>query len=792
MTTAFESTLTPDRITRRRIGVMTFVIFVTGIPSLLMADLLWGTPLTGWAGLVWLLFTVLFALVAFGAAHAFFGFVVRRQGGDPCSITHSLPPAEEGTVPLAPTAIVFPVYNEPVERTFAGLQAVYRTVERTGQLQHFHFFVLSDSNNPDHWVEEELEWARLVAELGAAGRFYYRRRRVNSNKKAGNVADFCRRWGRRYRYMFVLDADSLMSGDTMVRLVRLMERNPQTGLIQTAPVLIRAQTLFGRALQFAFRLYGPLFQAGLNYWQLGEGNYWGHNAIIRLAPFIKHCALPGLPGREPFGGQIMSHDFVEAALLRRAGWAVWLAPDLPGSYEELPPTLIDFARRDRRWCQGNLQHIWILFARGLHGISRVHLFLGIFAYGASLLWLGSLLLGTLLAIGFARTGLTWLPDPALADVIGISAGGQAVSLTLFTFALLFAPKLMAVIDLGCQAGGSAAFGGRARLVLGMLVETFLSILLAPVMMLFQVKFVLATIFGRGVRWAAQRRDGYTTWREAITTHAGHTAIGLAWAALLAVFAPKLLPWMAPVLLGLVLSIPFSQFTGRESLGRRARRRGILATPEELDPPSELREVAAATPCDRAAAPGAEGLPRAVLEPYANALHCSLQRERPRQSPATRRYLEMLQEKLLRGGPAALRPAEKIALLADPVAMERLHREVWTRPPDGLADCWRTGLGVCRTWDRKLEIGPRIVPPNFPSRAATSFSPFAAHGSWQSEPQVGCAPLWSVGQISGGGIKVAGASCSRVRTGAGSSRYFQTLSLDRSCSDCLKFVSHPPL
>jgi membrane glycosyltransferase len=679
--------ITAARITRRRLGVLTFVLIVTGTASFMMADLLWGMPLDGWNWVVWALFTALFSLVAFGAAHAIFGFIVRRQGGDPCAITRSIPPDEEPEIPLAPTALVFPVFNEPAARTFAGVQAIYRSLERTGQAAHFHFFVLSDSNDPDRWVEEEVAWARLVARLGAGGRLFYRRRRVNSHKKAGNIADFCRRWGRRYRYMVVLDADSVMSGETIVRLVRLMERNPRSGLIQTAPRLIRARTLFARALQFAFSLYGPIFQAGLNYWQLAEGNYWGHNAIIRLGPFIQHCALPSLPGREPFGGKILSHDFVEAALLRRAGWAVWLAADLPGSYEELPPTLIDFAKRDRRWCQGNLQHFWVLFARGLHGISRVHLFLGVFAYSSSLLWLMSLALGSLLAIGFTRTGLTWLPKPALVEFLGISPSWQAAVLTACTFVLLFGPKTLAVIDLSCEPGGLAAYGGRRRVMAGMMIESLLSLLLAPVLMLFHVNFVLSTLFGRGVRWVTQRRHGLTTWREAIVTHGRHTAIGVAWTVLLAVFAPSLLPWMSPVLLGLLLSIPFSHFTSRETLGLAARRRGLLVTPEELNPPPELHEVAVLSALGTQVEEPAGGFALAIVNPLANAVHASLQRERPNQSPATRRYLDALAKKLLSEGPAALRTTDKMALLSDHPSVRQLHRAVWTRPPGELAGYW---------------------------------------------------------------------------------------------------------
>jgi membrane glycosyltransferase len=717
MDPAFQALLTPERITRRRMGVLTFVVFFTGAASLLMADLLWGSPLKTWAGLVWLLFTVLFAFVAFGAAHAFFGFMVRRRrNGDPCAILRSLPAGGEAAVPLAPTAIVMPVYNESPDRIFAGLEAIYRSVERTGQLDHFHFFILSDSTKPDQWVDEELGWAKLVRTLGAGGRIFYRRRLVNSNKKAGNIADFCRRWGRSYRYMLVLDADSIMAGDTIVKLVRLMEHNPGAGLIQTAPSIVRGRTVFSRALQFASRLYGPIFQAGLNYWQMGESNYWGHNAVIRLAPFIAHCALPPLPGREPFGGKILSHDFVEAALLRRAGWSVWLATDLGGSYEEMPPTLIDYAGRDRRWCQGNLQHFWILFARGLHGISRVHFSLGIFAYTSSLLWLLSLLLGTLLAVGFTRTGLTWLPEPALADLIGQSAGRQAGALAMFTFVLLLAPKVLAVLDRARQPGGLAGFGGPGRAWGSILVETLMSSLLAPVLMFFHSNFVIATIFGKGVRWVAQRRDGHTSWREALVAHAGQTTTGIAWLVLLQAYAPALVPWMLPVIGGLLFSIVFSQVTGRETLGQALRQRGIFCIPEELSPPAELQDLEAALQVheNEPARAATDGFSHAVLDPLANALHRSLQHQRLRQPAAVRRHLEALEEKVLREGPAALHRSAKLSLLADPDAMARLHLAVWMRPANELAPRWVKALEACQ--DVSLADAAKPFVPSRPQSA----------------------------------------------------------------------------
>ncbi len=688
----------PSRITRRRTGIVTFVVLVTATGSFLMGDLLWGMPLQGSAFAVWALFTLLFGLLAFGASQAVFGFLARRGRGDRASILRTLP-ADPSTVALAPTAIVLPVYNEEVARVFAGLRAIYRSLERTGQLGHFDFYVLSDSTEPDQWVKEELAWVQLSRELGARGRIFYRRRRLNSNKKAGNLGDFLRRWGRRYRYMVVLDADSVMSGDTIVTLVRLMECNPRAGLVQTAPVLMRAETLFARVLQFSARLYGPVFLAGLNYWQQGEGNYWGHNAIIRVKAFIEHCALPQLPGREPFGGRILSHDFVEAALLRRAGYEVWLTPGLEGSYEESPPTLLDYAKRDRRWCQGNLQHTWLLFARGLRSVSRIHLAMGILAYSSSLFWLVSLMLGTLVVVGFNLTGLTWLPEPGVAGLLGLGAGAQAGVLALATFVLLFLSKILAVLDLALSPGGLARFGGLGRVLGGVLLEMVFSALLAPMLMLFHAKFVVATVLGSGVKWSTQRRAtaDRTNWAEAVDTHLGHTLVGAAWALLLALLAPGLLPWMSPVLLGLMLSIPFSALTARRRHGLAARAAGLFVTPDELAPPAELRELDAALaareadPAEVALAGRDAAFTAAIVDPYVNAMHRCQLRDRPGRAERITEYFRHMQEHLLREGPAALKPHEKAALLADADSMDRLHRAVWTRPLAEMSPWWREAL-----------------------------------------------------------------------------------------------------
>ncbi len=688
----------PSRITRRRTAVATFVVIVTTTGSFLMGDLLWGMPLRGSAFAVWALFTLLFGLLAFGASQAVFGFFARRGRGDHATIFRTLP-AVPADVPLAPTAIVLPVYNEDPVRVFAGLRAIYRSLERTGQLEHFDFFILSDSTEPDQWVKEELAWVELSRELGARGRIFYRKRRLNSNKKAGNIGDFLRRWGKRYRYMVVLDADSVMSGDSIVTLVRLMERNPRAGLVQTAPAIMGAETLFARVLQFSARLYGPIFLSGLNYWQQSEGNYWGHNAIIRVKAFIDHCALPQLPGREPFGGRILSHDFVEAALLRRAGYEVWLTPGLEGTYEESPPTLIDYAKRDRRWCQGNLQHTWLVLARGLHSVSRIHLGMGILAYSSSLFWFASLVIGTLVMVGFNLTGLTWLPEPGVAGLLGLSFTAQAAVLGLATFVLLFLSKILAVLDLMLTPGGLARFGGFGRVLASVFLEMVFSVVLAPILMLFHSKFVVSTILGSGVKWATQRRevDDRINWREAWETHREHVALGVAWTALLAWLAPGLLAWMSPVLAGMILSVPFSALTGQRRFGLAARRAGLFCTPDELAPPPELRELEAAVAAKendtaRVTWEGRDvAFTAAIVDPYVNAMHRCQLRDRSGRAERITEYFELMQELLLREGPGALKGQEKTALLADADSMDRLHREVWKRPLVDLAPWWRDAL-----------------------------------------------------------------------------------------------------
>ncbi len=339
-----------------------------------------------------------------------------------------------------------PVYNEDSIRTCARIEAIYRSIEATGNLESFDFFIISDTRDLDLWVMEETAWTNLCRRLGGFGRIYYRRRKTNENRKAGNIGDFVRTWGGNYESMLVLDADSLMDGADIVKMTRVMEAYPRLGILQTPPRLIRGVSVFTRLQQFAMRLYGPLFIRGLNFWQLSGGSYWGHNALIRVKPFSEFCELPALPGREPFGGRILSHDFVEAALMVTEGWEVWLAWDIEGTYEEAPPTLVDHLIRDRRWCQGNLQHMWLIFARKLPFSVRMHLFMGIMAYLGSPIWFLFLALGTWVAWERSDSNLSQLPfENYAARWFHINGIQQSIILTLAIFSLLFIPKILAVI-----------------------------------------------------------------------------------------------------------------------------------------------------------------------------------------------------------------------------------------------------------------------------------------------------------------------------------------------------------
>jgi membrane glycosyltransferase len=552
-------------------------------------------------------------------------------------------------------------------------------------------------------VEEERRWCDLVRDLDALGKIYYRRRINNEGKKSGNIRDFLNNWGRRYRYFIVFDADSIMRGATILDLVRLMEVHPEVGLIQTVPALVNAQSLFGRMQQFSNRLYAPIFISGLNYWTQNFGNYWGHNAIIRTEPFIQNCDLPNLPGRKPFGGQILSHDFVEAALLLKENWQIWFAYDLEGSFEEAPQDMIENAQRDRRWCQGNMQHAMVVFAKGLRGVSRVHLLMGIFGYLSSPLWLLFLLTFNYILWVRESSGLSDITVHAFTPFLKLDGPQHAFLIFSLCMIVIFLPKVLALIDLSFDSQRKRAFGGMSHAAASAVAETFFSALQAPLQMLWHSKFVATILFGIGVNWGTQNRsaDGIS-WPTAIRQHWGHTVIGLVWGyAVWQLDQPTFL-WFAPVVLGMVISIPLSVFTSRATWGEHARKSGLFLTPEELLPPPEIKrlreriKLMEESGSGEPLAPGT-GIAEAVLDPYVNAIHVSLQREKwlnPQYAEAlaqlgvARPEVREYGEKLLAEGPDALKPAERMLVLADSRVMSWLHHQAWQRPSESLAPWWQ--------------------------------------------------------------------------------------------------------
>ena len=661
----------PPVCDRARIAVRTLLIGLTVASTATAAWAFAGTvpdshPLVRW-GLT-ALFAVLFAWIALSFWTATLGFisVLRR----PASL--SLPDlGPRGADDLPPTAVLMPVYNEDPDRVCAGVRAMLDDLRACGAAGRFDFFLLSDSTDPTVWLAEERAWATLEADLPPGEHVYYRHRPENTARKAGNVADFVERWGDYYEFMVTLDADSLMAGPTLVEMTRRIAADANCGILQAPPAPVGRVSVLARWQQFAARLYSPIFLRGFSLWAGDEGNYWGHNAILRVAAFRDHCDLPKLPGEAPLGGEILSHDFIEAALMRRAGWGVRLAEDLGGSYEECPTTLLDWAKRDQRWCQGNMQHAHVLARGGLAAVSQIHLAMGVMGYAASPLWLAFLVL-TLLA--------------AAAGVDGVEGVYGPGGLTLFALcmAMLILPKGYSLLA-AARADTLGGFGGGVRATVGAACETLLSALVAPVMMLYHSRFVTTTLAGRVVTWNAQTRgERSVTFADAARDHWPAAVTGLLAAVATALAAPAALPWLAPVALGLILAAPVAVLLGSGQAGLAARRLGLWLTPEELDPPPILRRHAKLL----AAGPGAdedspikaanrnEDLFDAVLaDPGFFALHSQLLGSAGGDRPLPEIDRDRIAAALDRGGPACLTPADRRAVLSDRTTLAELHARV---------------------------------------------------------------------------------------------------------------------
>lgn len=493
----------------------------------------------------------------------------------------------------ARVVIVMPIYHEDVAVSTGLLIALARQLEAEGMADRAEIFVLSDTRDPEVAVNETLAvyQARQMSPLP----IWYRRRLSNEDRKSGNVAEFVRNWGARYDQMVVLDADSVISGGTVRELSARMNADPRMGLLQTMPMLVGGETIFARLTQFAGRIYGPMIARGVSAWSGDTGNYWGHNAMIRLEAFAQVGGLPRLPGKPPFGGTILSHDFVEAAALCRAGWSVRLDYDLRGSFEGCPPTLLDMAARERRWAQGNLQHSRLFGMKGLRGISGAHFFIGIMGFLMSPLWLALILVGLVLSATVLLSTPEYFPNSyQLFPEWPVFDSRRMLWLFVAAMTLLLLPKFLAIVrawsrPLACQAGG------RSRLLASALFEITLSALIAPVQMLVQTRQIFEILSGRDSGWNAQVRAGHMpSWSVVLNHHWAHVALGLITLIVLLTFSPEQLIWLSPILAGLILSPLTSRFSASPVLGRWARMRGLLLTPEERDTPAILTEASAIT------------------------------------------------------------------------------------------------------------------------------------------------------------------------------------------------------
>lgn len=494
--------------------------------------------------------------------------------------------AVKGAVKPLDVALLMPIYNEVTSDVFGNAAAMLAALEHEKSAHTFTLFVLSDTRDELTAQRELLAFHTLRASF--PGKVFYRRRIDNTDYKVGNLNEWVERYGGAYPAMLVLDADSLMSGTAIIELADALSRDAGAGLVQSFPMLIGAQTVFGKMLQFATRIHGAAPAQGLAKWTDREGNYWGHNAIIRTQAFASCAGLPRLTSRRGASHLILSHDFVEAALLRRAGWTVRFLPDIQGSYEEVPATLIDFVLRDRRWCQGNLQHLRLLGTRGFHAVSRFHLLCGITSYLTSPAWLMLLLVWALFGGGSQTNAVHYFsgynPQVSWPDM---SVGNGLVILG-FVYTMLLAPKIIGAAIAPRTGIRMRDVGGTPQFVLSVVIEIILSIAYAPILMVQQSISVARRAVGFSEKWTPQHRGGGTYSLAVMTKfHLFETLIGALLVA--GIMFGLVTLWLSPIAASLLLAIPLSALSGM-NLNAHDWSARQLGTPEQLNPPDIVRDA----------------------------------------------------------------------------------------------------------------------------------------------------------------------------------------------------------
>lgn len=556
----------PDDPARRtallRGAALAFALFCAVAAAALMAQSAAEDGWQIWDGVRVGLILVTTAWLAWGAVQAFVGVPPRRA---------ALPRPLAGPG-HAPTVMLVPICNEDADAVMARIAAMDASMRAAGL--NVHIAVLSDTRDGPALLREQAAFARLHADTGGGGRLFYRNRTDNRGRKAGNIEDFVRRHGGAYEFAVILDADSLIEGETVSALIARMEAEPDLGLLQTLPMIVGARSLFGRAMQFAARFHSPVFARGLARLQGRAGPFWGHNAIVRVRALAECCALPELTGPPPFGGTILSHDYVEAALLARGGWRVAVDETLPGSFEEGPDTLLAHAKRDRRWCQGNLQHTRLLGAPGLLGWSRFVFAQGILSYLVSILW-GAFLVASVVATVTAPPP-NYFPEPyQLFPAFPNDRTLEIIALAIGIGGLLLLPKA-AILAEAIGTGRARGFGGRARAARSVLAEIALSSLIAPVLLMYQSRAVLEVLMGRDGGWPAnQRGEGRISLAEGWRAGRWITLFGMLGLTAVLWIASNLVIWLLPVALPMIAAPLILAWTSRPAP------QGIFTVPDDL-------------------------------------------------------------------------------------------------------------------------------------------------------------------------------------------------------------------
>jgi membrane glycosyltransferase len=568
-----------DIFGRRMLFVVLFAATMAG--SLALAALAL-TP--GGIGLVDLTLLALFAatlpwMVA-GFWNAVIGFLIMRFSVDPVAAVMPVAARIRGDEPLtASTAILLCIRNELPERMIRNLEPMLAGLDAAGRGERFHLYVLSDTSDAEIAGHEEACFAALTLRWRDRVAITYRRRAVNTGYKAGNIREFCERWGSQHDFAVTLDADSVMTADAVLRLVRIMQADPRLGILQGLIVGLPSTSAFARVFQFGMRLGMRSYTIGSAWWQGDCGPYWGHNAALRLEPFMAHCALPILSRDGTEDRHILSHDQIEAVLMRAAGYDVRVLPQEDLGWEENPPTLIEFIRRDLRWCQGNMQYWRFLSLPGLKPVSRYQLMLAILMFIGSPAWIGLLVLGTL-AVAFSDTP---------ASFIRADAG---MALFVCVLVMWFSPKIASAVDILLRPELRRAFGGTGLFILNYIIETVYSILLCPILWFGHTIFLTGLLFGREIGWIGQTRDDHAVpFALALRNLWPHTLLGCTALGLLAMTQPAAIPYMLFLAGGPALAIPFAMMTASPRLGSLAARLGIGRLPEETTRPAVLLDLA---------------------------------------------------------------------------------------------------------------------------------------------------------------------------------------------------------